>query len=130
MADEGRREPSIFSSYRVQDRLYGRHVFRPWRLAVACVSLAFAALFGWFVFLIVPGWPRELIMPPYPLVPSIVILILVFLAAFRNEPGWVYPAAILGLVLLGFPTLATLLCILALVMILRVETSEPLAGNL
>ncbi len=49
MSNEADRKPPIFDAYRVQDTKYGRHVFRPGRLAIACILLCFAAIFGWVV---------------------------------------------------------------------------------
>lgn len=55
MSNEAVGEPPVFDAYRVQDTKYGRHVFRPGRLAIACILLCFAAIFGW-VRVPEPAW--------------------------------------------------------------------------
>lgn len=117
---------SLIASYREQDAKYGRRVFRRWQLAIACSLLFLGGVFGWALLPIpalLAAFPADFF--PYS---SFVVVVLAFLAAYREEPGIVAVGAVVGL-LTQFPSVGTLLSGAALVALWKVESTGPGAAN-
>jgi len=118
----------LVAMYQTQDAKYGRRVFRPGRLAIACVLLVLAAIFGPWVGPPLPD-PIAMVFAAYTPFVALLVMILTLLAAFRVEPGFARIAAVLGLLLVGFFFVGTALSALALGVLRKVETAEPRAAS-
>ena len=121
---EPRDESGLSSVYRAQEA-YAHRKFHPTVLGIACTLQFFAALIGPWV----PGKVRGDSLEGFlvPIVPWFALLVLIFvvLAVWHDDVTAAYAGGVFGLFLFPYYFVGTLLSLVSLVLLTKVETVGP-----